>query len=459
MNEELSAIKEKSTLPSSVGKAVKVAITDLDGVLRGKYIALEKFQSALESGFGFCNVVFGWDLHDACLADTQYTGWHTGYPDALVKLDMTTRRSIPWEPGCDLVLGDFWEDNLKTPLAVCPRQLLKRVVKYAEHLGFDTKCGLEFEWYNFAESPQSVQERHFTDLQLLTPGMFGYSVIRSGLNRDYFQALFHELLQFRVPLEGLHCESGPGVIEGALAASSALEAADRGILLKTAVKEIAYRFGYLPSFMAKWNAKLPGSSGHLHQSLLRRKSGENAFYDSHSSDHLSADFRHYIAGQVQLLPSFLTFLAPNVNSYKRFVPGVWAPTRMNWGYDNRTAALRVLSCGPKATRLETRIGGADINPYLAIAAALWAGLYGIEHKLELTQPPQLGNQTDNPAALGKEFPTHLHAAAQMLKNEPIAREFLGDTLLNHWLVTREWEWKRFESAVTDYELARYLEIV
>ena len=132
---------------------------------------------------------------------------------------------------------------------------------------------------------------------------------------------------------------------------------------------------------------------------------------------------------------------------------------MNWGYDNRTAALRVLSCGPKATRLETRIGGADINPYLAIAAALWAGLYGIEHKLELTQPPQLGNQTDNPAALGKEFPTHLHAAAQMLKNEPIAREFLGDTLLNHWLVTREWEWKRFESAVTDYELARYLEIV
>src|SRR4051812_18496837 len=219
-------------LARSSHQAVKVAVTDVDGILRGKYLSKDKFLSALESGFGFCNVVFGWDSGDVCYDNSKYTGWHSGYPDAQVRIDPATQRQIPWDGGIPFFLGDF-VDAQERPLDVCPRQLLKRVLARARAAGYVVRCGAEFEWFNFRETPQSLAEKGYVDPQPLTPGMFGYSVLRASLNQPYFAALLDQFRAFGVPLEGLHTETGPGVTEAAIAYTDALEAADRAVLFKT----------------------------------------------------------------------------------------------------------------------------------------------------------------------------------------------------------------------------------
>ena len=435
---------------------VKVAVTDIDGILRGKYIHMDKFLSAVDKGFGFCDVVFGWDANDVCYDNTTYTGWHTGYPDAQVQLALSTLRHVPWDHGIPFFLGDF-VDGAGQPLGVCPRQLLKTVLARAEGMGFHPMVGVEYEWFNFAETPQSLAEKQFTNIASLTPGMFGYSVVRAGQNREYFHALLDELAAFGVPLEGLHTETGPGVFEAAILASDALEAADRGVLFKTSVKEIAHRFGILPSFMAKWNTQLPGCSGHLHQSLWDRADETNVFYDEKAPFNMSETFRQYVAGLMHCLPELLPFFAPTVNSYKRLVEGVWAPTRVTWGVDNRTAAFRIIGGGPKSTRVEGRVTGADINPYLAIAASIAAGLYGIEHKLSLDAEPVRGNACEAMDALA--LSKNLLTATETLADSALARTLLGDTFVEHFVQSRMWEWRQFQDAVTNWELERYLEII
>ena len=208
----------------------------------------------------------------------------------------------------------------------------------------------------------------------LTPGMFGYSLLRLNQNRGYVNALFDELGAFGVPIEGLHTETGPGVLEAAIRYSAPLESADRAVLFKSGAKEIGHRFGILPSFMAKWSSELPGCSGHIHQSLWDQAGRRTCSSIRRQRDGMSSTFRSYIAGQLACLPELLPLYAPTVNSYKRLVEGAWAPTRANWGVDNRTTALRVIPGGAKCTRVETRVNGSDTNPYLALAAALASGL-------------------------------------------------------------------------------------
>jgi glutamine synthetase len=258
---------------------VKVACSDIDGILRGKYLHIDKFAGALEGGFGFCDVVFGWDAHDQCYDNTQVTGWQHGFPDALARLDVGTLRRVPWDGNVPFFLGEFVNAD-GSPYPVCPRQILKKVLKRAEKLGFAPMCGIEYEWFNFAETPQSWAAKRGVGPETITPGMFGYSLLRMGDQRGFFNALMDDMLAFGVPIEGLHTETGPGVYEVALQFSGALEAADRAILFKTGAKEIGKRFGVMPSFMAKWNSQLPGCSGHIHQSLSDGKS--NLFYDAKS---------------------------------------------------------------------------------------------------------------------------------------------------------------------------------
>ena len=434
---------------------VKVAVTDIDGILRGKYIHKDKFLSAAADGFGFCNVVFGWDCGDACYDNARYTGWHTGYPDAHASIDLSTFRRIPWDHDVAFFLADFL-DAAGQPLAVCPRQLLKTVVQRARNAGYAPRFGLELEWFNFRETPDSLQQKQFAALQPLSSGMFGYSILRSSLNGDYCNALLDDLNAFGVPIEGLHTETGPGVFEAAIVSSEVLEAADRAVLFKTAVKEIAYRFGIVPTFMAKINPQLPGCSGHLHQSLCRGDDGSNLFF-SEAPSGMSPVFESYLAGQLQCLPDILPLFAPNVNSYKRLVEGHWAPTRVTWGIDNRTAALRVIKGGRKATRLETRVSGSDINPYLGVAAALASGLYGIERGLRLQQEAIKGSayQADGAARL----PTNLAQAAERMGRSEVARELFGEAFVDHYVNTRLWEWRQFEQQVTHWERQRYLEII
>jgi glutamine synthetase len=437
-------------------KKIKFAFADTDGVLRGKVIHYKKFIEGMEKGYGFCDVVFGWDSSDACYDNVQLTGWNTGYPDQQARIDLSTFRTIPWQENIPFFLADFSQAD-GNDLPVCSRSLLKRIAKECEAMGFHTEFSQEFEWFNFRETPQTLKDKSFTNLQPLTPGMFGYSILRTSMEGDFYNDLFNLLLQFNVPIEGLHTETGPGVYEAALLHTSILEAADRAVLFKTAAKEIAYKHGIIANFMAKWTENLPGCSGHIHQSLWDLKQTKNLFYSADDQYNMSDLHKHYLAGQLHCLPYILPMYAPTVNSYKRLVEGAWAPTTITWGIDNRTTALRVLHPTEGLTRLETRIPGSDTNPYLAMAAALASGLYGIKNKLPLDIPATIGNgyQDKRNGVLA----SNLFDAANLMKDSPIAKELFGEAFVDHFTQTRLWEYRQFAKSVTDWELKRYFEII
>ena len=440
---------------SHPSRKVKIALSDIDGILRGKYISVEKFLSVAESGTSFCDVIFGWDSADRAYDNITYTGWHAGYPDAGVRIDLSTFRKIPWEDDLPFFLGELIQEEDQP--SVCPRQLLKKVLSDAEAMGFYPVFSQEFEWYNFAETPQSIQDKGFRDLKPLTPGMFGYSILRTSLKADFMNDLFRLLAGFGIPLEGLHTETGPGTYEAAISYSGILEAADRALLFKTAVKEIAYRHGIMATFMAKINENLPGCGGHVHQSLWDVQRKKNLFYDKDDTLKMSETMKQYVAGQLLLLPEFLPLFAPTVNSYKRLVEGAWAPTTLTWALDNRTVALRVIGGGKTSCRLETRVIGSDVNPYLAMAGALAAGLYGIKNRLSLNQAASAGNGYLDESH--GSLPATLDEATRMMKDSMAAREMLGDHFVDHFIRTREWEWRQHLKAVTDWEIKRYFEII
>lgn len=452
MNEQqiISWLKEKG-----IGK-IKFAFADIDGVLRGKVIHHKKFTDGLENGYGFCDVVFGWDSSDVCNDQIKLTGWHTGYPDQPCRIDLSTFRTVPWEDDIPFFLADFSKSD-GNDLPACPRSLLKRISKQCEAMGFHPEFAQEFEWFNFRETPQSLQDKSFTNLETLTPGMFGYSVLRTSENSSFYYDIFNLLSEFNIPLEGLHTETGPGVYEAAILHDHILEAADRAVLLKTAIKEIAYQHGIMASFMAKWNENLPGCGGHVHQSLWSIDKKENLFYDAGDVNKMSELHKHYLAGQLYCLPHILPMYAPTINSYKRLVEGVWAPTTITWAVENRTTAFRVINSSPSYTRLETRIPGADTNPYLAMAAALASGLYGIKNKLPLNIPATKGNgYSDN---TNGKISSNLFDAATIMKDSAVAKELFGETFVEHFAQTRLWECKQFAKSVTDWELKRYFEII
>ncbi len=437
---------------------VKVAVSDIDGILRGKYLHIDKFMAAAEpypkGGFGFCDVVFGWDSSDQCYDNTTVTGWQHGFPDALARLDLDTSRNVPWDNNVPFFIGEFINPD-GTPYPICPRQTLKRVLLRAEKMGFQAMCGMEFEWFNFLEDAYSWNNKKGVGPTPLTPGMFGYSLLRMNQNREFFNAIQNEMQQFGIPIEALHTETGPGVYEAAIAFSDALSQADRAILFKTGTKEIGTRFGIMPSFMAKWSADYPGCSGHIHQSLSDGK--KNVFADTKSPNRMSKIFESFLAGQIAHLMEFAPMFWPTINSYKRLVDGFWAPVKPTWGIDNRTASFRVIASSPKATRLETRCPGADVNPYLAMAAVLAAGLDGVEKGMKLTAPPIYG--TNGGADNIPRAPRTLIETTRNFQKSDVARDWLGDTFVDHFAATREWEWRQWLDGVTDWELKRYFEII
>jgi glutamine synthetase len=435
---------------------VKLAITDIDGVLRGKLISLEKFRSVAEKGFGFCDVVFGWDAGDQAYDNGNYTGWHTGYPDALAVIDIGTFRRVPWEGDLPFFLADFKAASGES-LPVCPRSLLKKMIRQSEEAGFKAYFSQEFEWFNFLGRGGEIASEDYRKLPPMSQGMFGYSILRASQGSAYFQDLFDMLDKFGVPLEGLHTETGPGVYEAAILYAGVLDAADRAVLFKSGVKEIAHRHGILPTFMAKFSENLPGCSGHVHQSLWSADGERNLFFDGSSASGISSLMESYIAGQLHCLPHILPLYAPTVNSYKRLVEGAWAPTTVTWGIDNRTTALRALPGSATSTRLETRVVGSDSNPYLAMAGCLASGLYGIRHGLKLDIPATKGSgYADKSRAV---LPRNLWEATQAMKGSALAAELLGEAFVDHFTRTREWEWRQFSREVTDWELKRYFEII
>jgi glutamine synthetase len=432
-------------------RRVKLGVFDVDGVLRGKYVSVDKFWAAEDAGLGFCDVIFGWDIGDVLYDNVKFTGWHTGYPDAHATIDQETFRLIPWEPGSAFFLMDLVDKDGK-PLPIAPRQLLQRVVQQAVEKDYKPHFSAEYEFFFFRETPQSLREKHFHDLTPLTPGMFGYSVVRASASADLVVQVQDHLAGFDVALEGFHTETGPGVYEAAIAVAEGVAGADKAALFKTAVKEIAARHNLIPTFMAKWNADLPGSSGHIHQSLWDAESNQNLFHNKDGS--LSPLMRHYIAGLVASLPELTAMLCPTINSYKRTVPGFWAPVNATWGVDNRTAAVRAMPGSAKSSRVETRLSGADMNPYLAMAASLAAGLDGIERKLEPPDPVTDAYKGDAPP-----LPRTLAEATQLFRQSELARRAFGEEFVEHYAATREWEVRQYDKTVTDWELERYFEAI
>lgn len=429
----------------------KIGVFDIDGVLRGKYMSREKFLSAAEKGLGFCDVVLGWDVADQLYDNANVSGWHTGYRDAPVNLDLSTLRLLPFEPNTVFVLGGFsgaYE-------AVCPRAVLRRTLERAASMGFGVKAACEYEFFVFDETPHSAREKGYRDLKPFTPGMFGYSTIRNSVHFELYHELLDEMAALGISIEGLHTETGPGVLEAAITVDEASLAADKAALFKTFTKVFLQRRGLMGTFMAKWSNEYPGQSGHMHVSLER--AGTNIFHDAEDPEGLSTTMRQFLAGQVKYMPQVLPMVCSTINAFRRLVPGMWAPISASWGIENRTTAIRAIPAGAKGTRSEYRLGPADANPYLGLAAAIATGLRGIEEEL-VPSDPVLGNAYEDPGD-AEPLPRSLAAATEVFSRSVAARELFGDTFVEHYAATRNWEVREHQKHVADWDLNRYFEII
>ncbi|KAJ3215062.1 hypothetical protein HDU67_000842 [Dinochytrium kinnereticum] len=446
---------------------------DIDGIPRGKLVSAEKFKKSVDGGFGFCSVVFGWDCHDVVYnpSDVSASDEKGGYKDINAKFDLSTLRFIPWENRIPHFLVDFYDPRTDLPLPQCPRSLLKRMVKEAADLGYRANIGIEYEFFNFAETPASLAEKDGVKLEKLTPGMFGYSMTRPIVKQEYFYDILNACNEFKVPLEGFHTETGPGVYEVAINYNEPITLADSAHLFKMVTKSVGIKHGITPSFMAKPHNDLPGCSGHIHVSLSPLDGSGNSFAPSNEGGDqlkpgtvvpaLSKLAESFLAGVLKGLPSTMACYAPNINSYKRLVENFWAPVTVSYGVENRCAAIRLITpptCPPSATRLEIRVPGADSNPYIAIASILACGLEGIRSNLPLTLRPleeHVEGVDPKPVRLARDLRDAVEALSE---KGSFARKVLGDAFVDHYAGTRKHEWKVWETAVTNWELKRYLEV-
>ena len=433
-----------------------LGLADVDGVIRGKYVDLDKLESLMAKGGGFCDCVFGWDVDDQLYDKVEYTGWHTGFPDAPFRLLADTEREVP-EEGTPYFIGEFVDPESQYH-PVCPRSCLRRVVDRLKGMGLSARSGFEYEFFVFNEDAHSIRAKRYADLQPLTPGNFGYSVLRAATESDAFRGLMDYCRAFDFTLEGLHCETGPGVWEGALTATEALESADRAALFKNFTKVFFQQRSAVATFMAKWSMQYPGQSGHYHVSVLDEDGGN--VFSTEQDGEVSPVARAALGGLVTYLPEFLPMIAPTINSFTRLVKGAWAPTAASWGIENRTVAFRFIPGSSARQHIENRVGGADGNPYLVAAATLGAMALGIEQTLDPGEPI-LGNAYDQEEALGvdRQFSPTLRDAANRMARSAAARELFGDAFVEHFVASRLWESREHERSVDDWQLARYFEII
>ncbi|MCV6636889.1 MAG: glutamine synthetase family protein [Thiotrichaceae bacterium] len=441
-------------LKQSKHNKVWIAVTDIDGRPLSKLIHRDKVLSAIESnGISYSSGIFAVDIANNMYTNTDLCGWHKGFPNLYVQIDLESFRQIPWNDDMPFFLADMSQQNDDIS-QVCPRSLLKRIVQKYTEKGYTPIFSQEYEWFNFVGTPQELQTQDFQNLTPLTQGSDVYSMLKPALYQNYFNALFDQLEGFGIPLECLHTEYGAGLYEAAIQHTDVVTAADRATLFKTGVKQIAYQHGLTASFIAKLSETMIGCGGHLHQNVY---SGENnLFFDSNKPHNISDFMQSYIAGQLKCLPDIMPMFAPVVNSYKRLHPYSVAPINSTWGLDNRTCAVRTLTESPESARIEHRVAGSDMNPYLAISACLAAGLYGIENNLNLANiAPIEGNAYEHAQTL----PNNLQIATERMKHSDIAKELFGEVFVDHFVKTREWEWEQYDEEQLDWELKRYFESV
>ncbi len=435
---------------------VKIGGPDLDGAYRGKRLPAETFLEGAEQGFAQCDVIFGWDIAEELVPGLPFTGFETGYPDIIAVPDLATLAVVPWEPGVASVVCDFQHEDGR-PVAIAPRYVLRRVVKRAQALGYTPSLALELEFRVLRESAESLRAKGWNNLQALSPSYSCYSMWRATGDDGVLGQIVRQMTAHGIPIEGYNREHGAGMYEVNIAHGPALLSADRALLFRNGVKELCGQQGLTATFMAKWDDREDGCSGHIHQSLWDER-GHNLFYDAGADHHISETMRHYAAGVLAAMPQLTALYAPTVNSYKRYVAGSWAPTSVTWGIETRTTALRAVPGSASSTRIETRSPGCDVNPYLGMAATLAAGLHGIAERLEL--PPRVqGNAYALPAEAAAPLPKTLGEAIELFERSALARDFFGADFVEHYVAMRRWEVTQFNRVVGAWERERYLEMI
>jgi glutamine synthetase len=436
---------------------VKIGGADMDGVYRGKRVLAQQFVDGCRGhGFPQCDVIFGWDIAERLIEGYGLAvgSADTGFADIVMQPDLSTFRPVPWEPGAAAVVCDYATEDGEA-LAIAPRQVLQLVVERARSLGYRPYMAAEFEVRLFREDQQSLRAKDYADLEPLSPGLNCYSIHHASMDEELVGRIQRMMNEYDVPVEGYNREHGEGMYEMNLRYADAVVAGDRAMLFKSGIKEIAAQAGSTPTFMAKYDDRIDGCSGHLHQSLWSLDGGRNLFWDSSAPHHASELLRSYIAGLAATLPELMALYAPNVNSYKRLVEGSWAPTSVAWGIENRTCALRAILSGESAARVENRTPGADVNAYLGFAASLAGGLHGIERGLPCPEPVAGDAYRSNE---GPRLPRTLRDAVERFESSEVAREYLGAAFVGHYAAMRRWECDQYDRAVTDWERRRYFEM-
>ena len=438
--EELRAEVESGAIDTVV-----TAFTDMQGRLMGKREHAEFFlDESAEHGIEGCNYLLALDMEMDPQPGYEMASWARGYGDFHLKPDLATLRRLPWLEGTALVLCDVtWEDG--SQVVASPRQVLKRQLERAADAGLEPMFGSELEFYVLKESYEEAHAKNYRDLTPSTPYIIDYHVLATTFVEPLIRQIRNGMQAAGIPVESSKGEAWPGQQEINFRFADALTAADRHTIYKNGAKEIAYLNGCSITFMAKPDHTWIGSSCHIHASLWR--DGANAF--GGGDDEL---FGRFLAGQIACTEELALFFAPNVNSYKRYAAGSWAPTTLAWGLDNRTCGFRIIGHGA-SKRVETRIPGGDVNPYLAFAAMIAAGLHGIEQELD-APPPLEGNAYESDA---KRFPSTLRDAIAALEDGSVARAAFGDEVVDHYLNYGRVEQRLFDQVVTGYERERLFE--
>ncbi|WP_322891712.1 MULTISPECIES: glutamine synthetase family protein [unclassified Yoonia] len=432
---------------------VLVAAPDMQGRLVGKRFHAAHF---LESGYKethCCNYLFATDMEMVTVAGYASTSWAKGYGDYTMKPDLATLRRVPWLPGTALVLCDMLDHHTHQEIAISPRAILKRQVARAQALGYQPMAATELEFYIFEQSYDALRDGGTDHLTPVSAYNEDYHLFQTTKEEPLMRALRNGLYGAGIPVENSKGEAEAGQEEINIRYDQMVTTADFHVITKQATKEIAHSLGKSVTFMAKYDHRRAGSSSHVHQSLWTMD-GQPAFLDKDAEHGMSALMRQYMAGQLAHAREITALLAPYVNSYKRFCVGMFAPTKAVWSLDNRTAGFRVCGDGTKAVRVECRIGGADLNPYLACAALLAAGLAGIEGKMEL-EPEMQGDNYSN--ATAREIPKTLRESADLLEGSAMLRAALGDDVVDHYTRAARWEIEEHDRVVTDFERQRLLE--
>ena len=431
---------------------VLVAAIDMQGRLMGKRFHAQFFVDHGYEETHSCNYLLAVDMEMNTVQGYKSSNWQTGYGDYIMKPDLATIRPLPWLPGTALVLADLL-DHHHVPVPHSPRAILKKQVARARALGFEAMMATELEFYLFENSYESLRDSNFTGLKPVSAYNEDYHIFQTTKEEDVMRAVRNGLYGAGIPIENSKGEADSGQEEVNYRYSDALDTADNHTITKQGIKDIAWTKGRSVTFMAKYDHRKAGSSSHCHQSLWTAD-GKPAFMDAADRHGMSGLMKRYIAGQLAYAREMTVFLAPYVNSYKRFTVGMFAPTKAVWSADNRTAGFRVCGEGTKAIRVECRIPGSDVNPYLTCAALLAAGLAGIEEKLEL-EPEMKGDMYS--AGGVREIPHNLREAADLLNGSKMLRAAFGDDVIDHYHHAAQWEISETDRVVTDFEIQRLLE--